>query len=64
LWRVSAEGGEAQKLGLALDGLRDLSVHPGGRQLVFTGGQPYKPEIWVLENFLPKPETKAARLEE
>jgi Tol biopolymer transport system component len=64
LWRVSAEGGEAQKLGLALDGLRDLSVHPGGRQLVFTGGQPYKPEIWVLENFLPKPEAQAAQVKE
>jgi Tol biopolymer transport system component len=64
LWRVSAEGGEAQKLGLALDGLRDLSVHPGGRQLVFTGGQPYKAEIWALENFLPKTEAQAARLED
>ncbi len=56
LWRVSAEGGEAQKLELDLDVLRGgvLRVHPDGRQLVFASGQPFKLEMWVLENFLPE----------
>ena len=56
LWRVSAEGGEAQKLELDLDVLRGgvLRVHPDGRQLVFTSGQPFNLEMWVMENFLPE----------
>ena len=56
LWRVSAEGGDAQKLELDLDlavGMPGVRVHPDGRQLAFTSGQPYKLEIWALENFLP-----------
>ncbi len=55
VWRVSAEGGEAQKLELDLDVLRGgvLRVHPDGRQLVFTSGQPFNLEMWVMENFLP-----------
>ena len=58
LWRVSAEGGEAQKLELDLDVLRGgvLRVHPDGRQLVFTSGQPFDLEMWVMENFLPERE--------
>ena len=64
LWRVSVEGGEPLKLGLALEGLRELRVHPDGRRIAFTAGEPYKAEVWVLENFLPKPEAQAARLEE
>ena len=57
LWRVSAEGGDAQKLELDLDlavGMPGVRVHPDGRQLAFTSGQPYKLEIWALENFLPE----------
>ena len=56
VWRVSAEGGEAQKLEMDLDVLRGgvLRVHPDGRQLVFTSGQPFNLEMWVMENFLPE----------
>jgi Tol biopolymer transport system component len=52
LWLVPAEGGEARKLGLAMEGLRDLRVHPDGRRIVFGAGQP-RAEVWVMENFLP-----------
>jgi len=58
LWRVPAEGGEAQKLGLAMEGLGDLRVHPDGRRIVFGAGRPHA-EVWVMENFLPA--VKAAR---
>ena len=65
LWRIPAEGGETQKLGV-MEGLRfirHVRVHPDGRRIAFTAGG-VKLEIWVLENFLPKPEAKAARLED
>ncbi len=55
LWRISAEGGEPQSLGLTMEGLSlyGLSVHPDGRQIAFTAGRPHRNEVWVLENFLP-----------
>ncbi len=64
LWRISTEGGEPARVGLAMDALLHLQFHPDGQRVAFTGGVPVVLEIWVLENFLPKPETKAARLED
>jgi Tol biopolymer transport system component len=52
LWRVPAEGGEAQRLGL---GMRcDIeSVHPDGSQIAFSsGGGASIDEVWVLDNLL------------
>ncbi len=54
LWRLPAQGGEPEQLDLAMDGLRDLRVHPDGRRLAFTAGR-NRQEIWVMENFLPPP---------
>ena len=59
-WRVPTAGGEPQKLGLVMDRLWGLRLHPDGRRLAFTAGET-KAEVWVLENFLP--EAKAAKLE-
>jgi Tol biopolymer transport system component len=65
LWRIPAAGGEPEKLGLTQEGLlQHLRVHPQGKQIAFMAAMPYKPEVWVLENFLPKPEAEAARLED
>ncbi len=58
LWRVAADGGEAQRLGL---GMRcdDPSVHPDGSRIAFTsGGRASIDEVWVLENFLPALQSK------
>ncbi|HUV66112.1 MAG TPA: hypothetical protein VMW24_19625 [Sedimentisphaerales bacterium] len=54
LWRVSAEGGEPQKLWewerkQALWGPR---IHPDAQRLAFYSGG-YVSEMWVMENFLP-----------
>ncbi len=58
LWQVSSAGGQPQKVGLAMERLRDLALHPDGKRLAFAAGQ-NKPEVWVMENFLPstKPRT-------
>ena len=54
-WRISAEGGEPEILGLSMEGLLPygLSVHPDGRGIAFTAGTPPREEVWVIENFLP-----------
>ena len=57
LWRVPAEGGEPQRLGLTvgrqIGGLRPL---PDGRRLATTDFKANL-EIWVMENFLPPAKT-------
>ncbi|MGI8785129.1 MAG: hypothetical protein ACR2L2_15945 [Acidobacteriota bacterium] len=56
LWRISAEGGKPEHIGLAMEGLLPygLSVHPDGRRIAFTAGTPTREEVWVIENFLPR----------
>jgi hypothetical protein len=58
LWRVPAEGGKPEKIGLDHRwGINSLTVHPGGRQIAFSGrgGHLTDNEVWVVENFLPEP---------
>jgi Tol biopolymer transport system component len=59
LWRIRTAGGEPQRLGLAMERLQHLGVHPDGRRIAFTAGSP-KQEVWVLENFLPAAQTARA----
>lgn len=56
LWRISIEGGEPQKMGLAMSRFWHISAHPDGQQLAFSSYGPTQPmpELWVMENFLPK----------
>ena len=60
LWRISVEGGEPPKLDIEMNELRDITVHPDGKHISFTAGNPAHAEVWVLENFLPKPEVTQA----
>ena len=55
-YRVSVEGGEAQKIDLSMNGFRHLSVHPDGQHVAFSswGFNPRYAEVWVMENFLPQ----------
>ena len=53
VWRVAAEGGEPQRLGLTVQDLSSLRLHPDGRRVAietWTGSV----EVWAMENFLPK----------
>jgi Tol biopolymer transport system component len=56
LWRIPSKGGEAQSLGLEMPRFGSLSVHPDGRRITFVSrpSEEELPEIWVMENFLPK----------
>jgi Tol biopolymer transport system component len=55
LWRVSADGGEPQELGLGMHNFENLSAHPDGVHLAFSslGSTMKMPSVWVMENFLP-----------
>ena len=55
LWRVSAEGGEPQRIGLAMWGRGGVRAHPDGRRIAFTNQTDRKSELWMMENFLPQP---------
>ncbi len=60
MWRFSLEGGEGQKLDMKMARFRHMSIHPDGRHIAFSSfGRATKyPEVWVMENFLPKGNTK------
>ncbi len=54
LWRIAADGGEPEKLGLTIDNtFEGLSVHPDGRHITYSTTAKDVSEIWVMENFLP-----------
>ena len=58
LWRVAVESGESEKVGIAMEGLLELRVHPDGRRIAF-GARTFGAEFWAMERFLPAP--KASR---
>ena len=53
LWRIPTTGGAPVSTGVAHEGLRDVSIHPDGRQIVFNAGW-RRNEQWVMENLLPR----------
>ncbi len=60
LWRVPAQGGEPEKLELAVRGdVGFPSLHPDGRRIAFSSREWDQVELWVIQNFLP--ELRAAR---
>jgi Tol biopolymer transport system component len=60
LYRVSADGGDPQFLGISTTYISDIDVHPDGKHLTFCSFGPEwkKAELWVMENFLPETEKK------
>ena len=56
LWRVALDGSARRKLDLNVAGMTPFSIHPDGRQIAYGLTERAKDdEVWVLENFLPKP---------
>jgi hypothetical protein len=47
---VAAAGGKPEKAGLQAEAMRELRMHPAGRQIAFTMGSTAKGEVWVMEN--------------
>ncbi len=57
IWHISPEGGEPQEIGLSMDNIKHLRIHPDGQHIAFASGKRAE-EIWVMENFLPKMDKK------
>jgi Tol biopolymer transport system component len=61
LWRVGTEGGEPQQIGvIAARQLVGMRLHPNGRRVAITDVK-VNLEVWVMENFLPKPAAPSAK---
>jgi Tol biopolymer transport system component len=56
LWRISAEGGEPQKIWETAGTFLDLRIHPDGQHVAFAVSRSTS-EVWMMENFLPAQET-------
>ena len=51
LWRIAASGGEPESLGVKMDGLSHVRVHPDGRRIVFAAGSVVS-DLWAAANFV------------
>jgi Tol biopolymer transport system component len=60
LWRVAIAGGSPEPLGLAIEALGQVRIHPDGQRIAFTAGG-YRAELWVIENLLPPAKNAASR---
>jgi hypothetical protein len=63
LWRIPIAGGEPQRTGLSMKGMRlmVMAAHPDGRRIAFDNGEDSGApgEVWVLENLPAAAESKA-----
>jgi dipeptidyl aminopeptidase/acylaminoacyl peptidase len=48
LWRVSLEGGQPERLPVAIERQGGIRLHPGGGRIAFTRGS-VQSEVWKLE---------------
>jgi Tol biopolymer transport system component len=56
-WLLPLDGGERKRIDLGFPNVRELRVHPDGKQVAFdtwTSPDRQQAELWVLENFLPQ----------
>ena len=58
IWRVPAKGGTPLKLDLSIPKMSSFTLHPDNRRFAFSVNEGSKSELWVMENFLPKEETR------
>ncbi len=60
LWKVEVKSRTASKIDIAMIHPRHFSVHPDGQRITFEsrGFKEMEPDVWMMRNFLPKPEAK------
>jgi Tol biopolymer transport system component len=51
--RVPVAGGEAVNIGVSMNRIRGLHIHPDGRRITFDSVVDAPSEVWALENFSP-----------
>jgi Tol biopolymer transport system component len=60
IWRVPAQGGTPLKLDISVPKTASFALHPDNRRFAFNVNAGSKSELWVMENFLPAKQGKAA----
>jgi Tol biopolymer transport system component len=64
MWRFSLEDRQAQKINNnTVSFFRHPCLHPDGRHIVFSTQNEVPPEVWVIENFLPKTAPKDSQVQ-
>jgi Tol biopolymer transport system component len=53
LFRVPVSGGTPESTGLVAEELSAINISPDGKRIAFVQGVIDRPEIWMLENYLP-----------
>jgi len=48
VWRVAVEDGQVQSLGIEMQHIAQLRVHPNGKEIAFTAGE-WMAEVWVMD---------------
>jgi len=51
IWKAPAEGGEATSMGIKMDRLGSIRIHPDGKRIAFVAGMG-QGEVWTMQNFL------------
>lgn len=54
VWRIPTSGGAPQKLGISMDNLSEIRIHPDGQRIAFAAGQ-FSAEIWEMQNLFAAP---------
>ena len=60
--RVAVESGVSEKLGISMEDLLQVRVHPDGRRIAFYASK-FGAELWAMERFLPVSEAREVALE-
>jgi len=61
VWATAVDSGQSVKLKFSRPNIRDISIHPDGRQIAFSAGLPDETTVWVMEGLMPKPVAPTAR---
>ena len=61
LMQISAEGGEPQRLGLTMEGLADVRLHPDGQRVALSVTGSNSVEMGDRKTFLPPAQTRKCR---
>ena len=56
-WLAPLDGGQPRRINVGASG-SNLAIHPGGKMIAFQVSSQQRPEVWVMENFLPAPVKK------
>ncbi|MBI4625700.1 MAG: PD40 domain-containing protein [Verrucomicrobia bacterium] len=61
IWATDVDSGKTVKLKLSLPGMRNISIHPDGRQIAFQSASSGGRDLWVMEGLLSMLTTQSSR---